>query len=465
MQYSAGSVNVTYGSRTVRKNGTASWAGIRSGAVFGVQGEGTFYTVSFYSPGAPDQLQLTSPYRGTTNASALYVICNDFTPWLRLPLINRGDLETSTIFDYCMIKLESTYSGIYGDMFKVQYDQDNNGVVDTCDYLAWSRLIGVPTGFVPAAHAASHLDNGTDPIPVATISRTGSMAKLSGNLTDYLNGHGSWTSLPGLMLQGTYDVDNNGVVDTCDALAWSKLTGVPASFWPSNHAPTHLDNGSDAIPVVTTTRTGLTPKLSGTNTTFLNGTGTYTTPTGQPLVVKGFVANSAALPTTGNTTGDIWIASDTNHAWSWNGTAWVDIGPVSAGPPGPVGPVGAAGIPAYTHSTVPFTIPAVGSSVTLTVADASWMTVGEWVWVATAGGTGNAGSLLVTSIVANTITLKNPVATIGAGPPGPPGPTGAPGSKWYNGHGPPPGGLPVGATPVPGDYYLDVDTGLSYVLS
>jgi hypothetical protein len=463
MQYSSGSVRVTYGSRMVYKNGTASWAGIRSGAVFGIQGEGVFYTVSLYSPGGPDHIQLTSPYRGTTNTSALYVICNDFTPWFRLPLINRGDLETSTIFDYCMTKLESAYSGVYGDMFKVVYDTDNDGVVDTCDYLAWSRLIGVPTGFTPATHALTHLDNGTDPIPLANASRTGAMAKLSGLVTDFFNGHGGWTSLPGIMLQGTYDTNNNGVVDTCDALDWSKLTNVPASFWPSQHAPTHLDNGSDPIPVVTTTRTGLAPKLSGTNTTFLNGTGTYTTPTGQPLVVKGFVANSAALPTTGNTIGDIWIASDTNHAWSWNGTAWVDIGPVSAGPAGPTGPIGPNGIPAYTHSTVNFTIPAVGSSVTFTVADASWMTIGEWVWVATAAGSGNAAALLVTSIVANTVTLTNPVATVGSGPAGPPGPAGAPGSKWWNGHGPPTPTVPAGA--VVGDYYLDVDSGLSYVLS
>ena len=56
---------------------------------------------------------------------------------------------------------------------------------------------------------------------------------------------------------------------------------------PVTHALSHLDNGTDVVPVVTTTRTGLTPKLSGTATTFLDGTGAYSAPgwagiTGKP---------------------------------------------------------------------------------------------------------------------------------------------------------------------------------------
>jgi len=86
----------------------------------------------------------------------------------------------------------------------------------------------------------------------------------------------------GDMLKSVYDTNNNGVVDTADSLAWGKLTGVPATFAPAIHAPSHLDNGTDPVPVVTTARTGLTPILSGTATTYLNGVGAYTTPATVP---------------------------------------------------------------------------------------------------------------------------------------------------------------------------------------
>jgi hypothetical protein len=85
-----------------------------------------------------------------------------------------------------------------GDMTKATYDTNANGVVDTCDSLAWAKLTGVPASFAPSAHAATHLDNGTDPIPVATTSRTGSLRALNGTATTYLDGTGNWsTPVPG----------------------------------------------------------------------------------------------------------------------------------------------------------------------------------------------------------------------------------------------------------------------------
>ena len=41
---------------------------------------------------------------------------------------------------------------------------------------------------------------------------------------------------------------------------------------------------------------------------------------------KGPVPSFTALPTTGQTTGDGWVAADTGHLWAWSGTAWVDGG-------------------------------------------------------------------------------------------------------------------------------------------
>ena len=132
----------------------------------------------------------------------------------------------------------------------------------------------------PATHALTHLDNGNDPIPVATIARTGSAPILSGVSTQYLNGSGTWTTPSGAgdMTKAVYDTNGNNVVDTCDQLAWGKLTGVPVTFAPAAHASTHLDNGADSIPVATTSRTGSLRILNGTATTFLDGTGNWSTP-------------------------------------------------------------------------------------------------------------------------------------------------------------------------------------------
>jgi len=49
---------------------------------------------------------------------------------------------------------------------------------------------------------------------------------------------------------------------------------------------------------------------------------------GPPLVIKGTVASAAALPPTGNTIGDMYIATDNQHLYIWDGTMWDDAGPL-----------------------------------------------------------------------------------------------------------------------------------------
>lgn len=66
--------------------------------------------------------------------------------------------------------------------------------------------------------------------------------------------------------------------------------------------------------------------------------------------------------------------------------------PISnAGPPGPQGPAGANGTngtdgaSAYTLTTLPFTVPAINSSVALTVEDSSWLASGQAIYIQNAG--------------------------------------------------------------------------------
>jgi hypothetical protein len=78
-------------------------------------------------------------------------------------------------------------------------------------------------------------------------------------------------------------------------------------------------------------------------------------------------------------------------------------------PGGAQGATGTAGAPAWTTNTSGFTIPAVGSTVSVTVADASWIVVGEMLYVDQAGGgVGLSGVLQVSAKAGNTLTLLNP---------------------------------------------------------
>jgi hypothetical protein len=235
-----------------------------------------------------------------------------------------------------------------GDMTKAVYDTNNNGKVDTCDSVPWGSVTGAPSTFAPSphqgshvsgtdqipsagtsarglmpqangnanafyssdgtqkqvaytmlsgsqpgpvAHAASHLDNGIDPIPVASTTRTGLAPVLSGNAATYLNGGGAFNQVAYANVTGTPTVpapssttpamDGTGAVGIGTTYARNDhvhpfdTSRMAVGAAPTVHAASHLDNGTDVIPVVTTLRTGLTPKLDGNVAHFLTGTGTW----------------------------------------------------------------------------------------------------------------------------------------------------------------------------------------------
>jgi hypothetical protein len=79
--------------------------------------------------------------------------------------------------------------------------------------------------------------------------------------------------------------------------------------------------------------------------------------------------------------------------------------PGATGPPGSSGPTGSA---AWTTTLASFTVPAVGATNTVNVADASWIAVGEMVYLDTAGGPATAGALQVTAKTGTQLTLLTP---------------------------------------------------------
>jgi hypothetical protein len=263
-----------------------------------------------------------------------------------------------------------------GDMTKAVYDTNNNGKVDTCDSVPWGSVTGAPATFAPSphqashvsgtdqipsagtsvrglmpqangnanafyssdgtqkqvaytmlsgsqpgpvAHAASHLDNGIDPIPVVTTLRTGLAPTLNGNTATYLNGGGSFNQVAYANVTGTPTVpapssttpvmDGTGTVGVGTTYARndhvhpSDTSRMAVGAAPTAHAPSHLDNGTDAIPVATTSRTGSLRVLNGTATTFLDGTGNWSTPAPAGTVNPGTWTNlSYSTGWTQNTT-------------------------------------------------------------------------------------------------------------------------------------------------------------------
>jgi len=126
---------------------------------------------------------------------------------------------------------------------------------------------------------------------------------------------------------------------------------------------------------------------------------------GKSVTIVGSVANAAALPTTLTTAdaGKGYITQDNGHLNVWSGTVFNDVGLVQ-GPAGPTGGQGPQGV---------------------------------------AGAAGPVGPQGI------------------AGPVGPTGPTGQRGTMWFTGAGAP---GTVGGS-LPGDYYLDSNSGTYYVLS
>jgi hypothetical protein len=147
----------------------------------------------------------------------------------------------------------------------------------------------------PSAHATTHLVGGSDPIALATTVLAGLCPAVDNTTIQIVSSKLStvalaWTAITGKpatfppdstgMLKSVYDTNADNIVDQAAAVPWTGITGKPSTFAPTAHGPTHLDNGSDVVPVVTTTRTGLVPILSGSAATYLDGTGVFSAVSG-----------------------------------------------------------------------------------------------------------------------------------------------------------------------------------------
>jgi microcystin-dependent protein len=154
----------------------------------------------------------------------------------------------------------------------------------------------------------------------ATVGSTFEIWRVVGNSWSDAGVHLQGPTGIGDMQKSTYDTNNNGIVDSCDSLPYSRLTSVPSTFAPSAHKTSHQSGGSDAIALdtlaattdITTLNTssskhGLCPKLSGSGSTYLDGTGAFTNPSTSALPT-GAIIPYAGSPVSGAPSG--WLMCD-----------------------------------------------------------------------------------------------------------------------------------------------------------
>jgi hypothetical protein len=106
--------------------------------------------------------------------------------------------------------------------------------------------------------------------------------------------------------------------------------------------------------IVGTSVTMLVDKINGNGNTYASwalvlGAGEVgpigpTGAQGTSITVKGQVANVVNLPSTSNTVNDAYIVSANGNLYVWNGSSWINAGPIvgPTGPQGVTGPTGAA---------------------------------------------------------------------------------------------------------------------------
>jgi hypothetical protein len=108
---------------------------------------------------------------------------------------------------------------------------DHAVLANLANTVVWSTITDLPAVFPPAIHGIQHLQNGDDPIPLATTALDGLMPAGNNDPNSYVGGDVQWHALPGLVyfrseVQATLDAAFTAGATLASAMIPNPAQGV-----------------------------------------------------------------------------------------------------------------------------------------------------------------------------------------------------------------------------------------------
>jgi len=137
-QYRVGTVSVVSGSPWVSGAGTLfDSVGIEVGSLFNLEGINGWYYVGSVSSNSA--LTLTANYSGSTQYNQSYIIVRDYLTPQHIPLMHKGDINWTSIFNEAMLRIQASLTSSAGTGLDAAYDVENTVTVDS-DPVIFNRV-------------------------------------------------------------------------------------------------------------------------------------------------------------------------------------------------------------------------------------------------------------------------------------------------------------------------------------
>lgn len=235
----------------------------------------------------------------------------------------------------------------YGDMMKATYDSDSDGVVDNAaaldghaaSYFATQSDIADMVETSDLDDYLQKTGNGSD-VTVTFTAATSRANLATGEKLSVLMGKLSkwFADLKTVAFTGSYnDLTNKPTIPTVTNDLTNELkANYDAAYTHSQAAHAPANAQANVIETVKVNNTALTVTDKAVNIAVPTSIASFSDASNYALKsditnvykYKGSVATSSALPSSNQTTGDVYNVEDTGMNYAWNGTAWDALGEI-----------------------------------------------------------------------------------------------------------------------------------------
>lgn len=203
---------------------------------------------------------------------------------------------------------------------------------DLSDYVNWttySELAGYASSVASVNGILKGDGSGNITAATAGTDYQTPLPSQSGNASKFLTNDGSgnlswdvgtWNGVSLAKQSSTYGGDNTYVPAT-NSLTPLNMSFTKYTYTPTANAIAKYDTNSY---LYSTTPTATDNSTKVATTAFVKS---KVESLGTVLNYKGTKATAAALPSSGNTAGDVWIVTEDNSEHVWNGSTWEEFGP------------------------------------------------------------------------------------------------------------------------------------------